>query len=249
VEFILIMSKTPSNYALTILGSAEIRTVATVSELQAKALDQLVAIPRIEREAALRAILCGLALHRVKVSLPHGEFVPWLEKCTTGALLVEAGLRQARYYMRLALVAVDSTKASVPEILALPGGQAELALENQDEAARRLMTKLMEFVGERSLNQLLGDLGIKDRKTAHTHGDHEEKKPTEAEHAQTVQESINAIAEHVRVARDDAVRKVVCMSMTRQQRADLKFLFTEAASQVAETYGRIDRGTKSDCQN
>jgi hypothetical protein len=63
--------------------------------------------------------------------------------------------------MRLAVAAIQKTKATVPEILALPGDQKELALESVDETARHLMEKLAAWVGDRSLNEMLCNLGIK----------------------------------------------------------------------------------------
>jgi hypothetical protein len=151
-----------ANYALTVLADAEIRTVVTVTKLQAAAIDQLAAIPRIEREAALRAILCGLTLHRVKASLPHGQFGVWIDQMRpSGSHLPAVTRRHCQRYMRLAVAAIQKTKATVPEILALPGDQKELALESTDETARHLMQKLATWVGDRSLNEMLCDLGIK----------------------------------------------------------------------------------------
>lgn len=240
------MSNTPSNYALTVLGESKSSALADVSKLQAVAAEQLAAIPRIEREAALRAILCGLTLHRVKASLPHGQWEPWLaqvhtQNATSGGVLPSHA--QVRYYMRLAIAAVEETKATKPQLLALPGDQTELAMESADSGARQLMSKLTKFVGARSLNELLSDLGIKDRKANRKHaaGDDKDEPPS----AQTVQEAFNDIAENLRVARDSACDKAVWMSFTRAQHEDLRALFEGAADKVAETFIKTHGRKKS----
>jgi len=231
------MSNAPSNYALTVLADAEIRTVVTVSKLQAVAIDQLAAIPRIEREAALRAILCGLTLLRIKASLPHGQWEPWVRQvrgqtATSGSVL--PGVAQVRFYMRLAIAAIECTKATVPEIVSLPGNQTELALEPADESARRLMTKLVDFVGRSSLNELLSEHGIKDRKASKNSPG--KKAQTEAEMEMTLNEHFNQIEEHLRVATEGTLDRATWMSFTRRQHDDLRFIFEKAAEEVKQRF-------------
>jgi hypothetical protein len=140
--------------------------------------------------------------------------------------------------MRLALAAVENTKATVPEILALPGDQKELVFETGEAPARRLMAKLVEFVGERSLNELFGDLGIKDRAAAKRRKMAEEdaKEHAAAEREMTLQDRFNDIEEHLRLARGAATDKALWMSFSRQQHADLKAIFDDAAERITEIY-------------
>lgn len=148
----------PKRYALTILEDRQICTAVQISKLQAVAIQQIAMIKTMERDAALRALLVGLTLHRIKGGLKHGEFTPWIKKHLDGA-----GYRQGNYYMRLATAFVDCMNVTKPEILAFPGDQKELALELADATARKFMQKAANFVGERSLNELLDHLHIKDR--------------------------------------------------------------------------------------
>jgi len=151
--------------ALAVLKEDQITTAVVISKLQAVAIEQLAAIPRIEREAALRAILAGVTLHRVKSGLVHGEFRRWLSQMSTsGGHLPAVSKTQVNYYMRLATVALAKTSATKPELLAVLGDQTELSLEPADANARRFMDKLVKFVGTKSLNELLRDHGIKDGK-------------------------------------------------------------------------------------
>lgn len=149
--------------ASIVLKSRETFAVMEIAQLQTVAIDQLAAIPRLQREASLRAILCGLTLHRVKATLPHGDWMPWLKQiATTGSNL--PGRQQCNFYMRLAEVAVEKMKATRPELLALPGDQSELTLDTADGQTRVFIEKLTKFVGGRSLNELLDDHGIKNAK-------------------------------------------------------------------------------------
>jgi len=146
--------------ALALLDDKQIRTTgANLDTLQRAAITQIALVRRMESESALRAILVGMALMRVKHSLAHGEFMPWLKKN-----LDATAHRQANYYMRLGLVFLEKTKATKPEVLALPGDQAELSLDNIEGPARRLMEKMTKFVGDKSLNELLSEHAIKDGK-------------------------------------------------------------------------------------
>lgn len=150
-------SPSSKSTALAVLTDRQISTAVEISKLQSVALQQLAMVKTLERDAALRAILVGLTLHRIKASLKHGEFMPWMKKHLKGA-----GKSQANNYMRLALVAVEKSKATKPELLALPGDQTELALDRGDDSAKRMMGKLAKFVGEQSLNDLLREHGIKE---------------------------------------------------------------------------------------
>lgn len=158
------MSKPKEKTSLSIsLKNRETFAVVEISQLQNVAVQQLAAIPRLQREAALRAILCGFTLHRVKATVDHGQWMPWLNQITTtGGNLPNRS--QCNYYMRLADVAVEKMKATRPELLALPGDQSELTLDTADGQTRAFMEKLTKFVGTKSLNELLDEHGIKNAK-------------------------------------------------------------------------------------
>jgi hypothetical protein len=62
--------------------------------------------------------------------------------------------------MRLATVFIERTRATKPEMLALPGDQTSLDLADNHHG-KQLAAKLATFVGELSLNELLIKHGIK----------------------------------------------------------------------------------------
>jgi hypothetical protein len=159
--------------ALAVVSDQEIASAAPVEQLKAVAVREFYRVAQSEQENALRAILLGLTLHKIKASLAHGEFTPWVknhlaasDQKRTEVRFWSSGTasRNAQYFMRLALVAVAATDATKPELLALPGDQAELHLDTTAAEAHHFMAKLGRFVGERSLNELLREHGIKDSK-------------------------------------------------------------------------------------
>jgi hypothetical protein len=155
---------TPS--AFVVLSDTALRHDTTqLAKVQAATIEQFRSIPRLEREAAARAVLAGLALHRVKMSMP-GEFSRWiaqmLPKVTSWT--PATAKKNASFYMRLAATFVERAKVSKPDLLALPGDQTTLALDVGEGAARVFFDKLGKFVGDCSLNELLAKYGIKDAK-------------------------------------------------------------------------------------
>jgi hypothetical protein len=150
--------------ALAVLEEDQISTAGPISKLQAVAIEQFSKIPVIEREAALRAIFAGLTLHRIKASIP-GKFSKWISEMLprVTSWTPATARKNSSFYMRLATVAIAETGATT-ELLALSGDQAELSLEPTDAGARRFVDKLTKFVGDKSLNELLREHGIKDAK-------------------------------------------------------------------------------------
>jgi hypothetical protein len=149
----------PQTSALAVLSDRQNCTPVQISKLQSVAIQQLAMVKGLERDAALRAILVGLTLHRIKASLAHGEFMPWIKAKVQGA-----AYRQCNYFLKLAAVFVEKTRVTRPEFLALPGDQTDLAIKPADAQARRFMDKATKFVGEASLNELLDEHRIKDTK-------------------------------------------------------------------------------------
>ena len=150
------MSKTKNSSALVVLSDPQICTSgANLEKLQHAAISQLTQIRQLESESALRALVVGFAFHRIKASVKHGEFMPWIK-----ANVDSAGHRQANYYMRLAVAFTEVARVSKVEILAAPEDGS--ALTTADDVAKRFMAKAAKFVGAKSLNELLREHGIKD---------------------------------------------------------------------------------------
>lgn len=138
----------PAKHALTVLASSDISTTGgNLAALQKSAIDQMALISRLESESAIRAIFVGLALHRIKASLKHGQFGPWIDKN------IEQKKSQTNNYMRLAIAALEATKAGKAELVALPEDVA--SIDKNDRTARQFVEKLTKWVGDLSLNELL----------------------------------------------------------------------------------------------
>ena len=156
------MSK-PSIHALNILASSELVVAQDgLTQLEDAAISQVLAVARSQRFTAQGAILAGITLHRVKASLPHGQFGPFLAQKLAKLTFWTPGYAKvcASYYMRLATVFIERAKVTKPDILALPGDQTTLTLGDSHEA-RALVGKLEKFVADCSLDELLIKYGIK----------------------------------------------------------------------------------------
>jgi hypothetical protein len=230
-----------SKHALTLVNDSAISAPsALLSKLQAAAIHQVALIRRTESEAAQRAILLGLTLWRIKASM-KGTFTGWLKKDFDSL-----GYRQARYYMSGALEFVEKTKATLPEFLALPGDQTELALDAMPDAkARQLMSKIEKFVGKRSLTELFDDLGIKEsakkkRLRGSTADAGEVEDDTNA--AASAQDRFNEIAGLFESARKATADKANWLAFSKEQHLQLKSLAEETAGHLADlctkTHGR-----------
>lgn len=154
------MSKADTTLALATFTSPELRADPTqLALLQSGVIQQLELMRRLRGEEAMRGLMVGLTLQRIKASLPHGQFVPWMK-----AHISLWSDRYCRYLMRLALAFVEKTKAKKPELLALPGEQIEMNLEGAEGARRTLLEKMARFVGDHSLADLFEKYGIKETK-------------------------------------------------------------------------------------
>lgn len=172
-EFQMTKKSPAQTSALVILQDKSNLHGVQISKLQAIVTQQFDMVKALERDAALRAILVGLILHRIKAGLKHGEFMPWLKKNITGT-----GYRQCAYYMKLGSVFVEETRLTKDELLALPGDKTDLAVIPADAEARRFMEKARKFVGELSLSELLDEHNLKEKKKlggAHGQGEGDEK--------------------------------------------------------------------------
>lgn len=106
----------------------------------------------LEKERAMKAVLCGIYLAEIKAKTPHGEFSGWL------ASNFPSSVRKGQYYMALAAKFSRSSKLLLPELIA--ANQISLALEAPDATGEALMAKLDKFVGTSGLTDLLRKHGI-----------------------------------------------------------------------------------------
>jgi len=130
-----------------------------LADLQRDTLQQLGIMSGLRREEALRGLLVGAALLRIKASIGHGNFMPWVK-----ANVTTIGQRWVNYLMRLALVFFAKSRVLKSELLALPGDQLNLAIEGKEGMQRQMVEKAVKFVGDLSIAELLEKHGIKDTK-------------------------------------------------------------------------------------
>jgi len=148
------MNSTEANStALALIAAPEWR-VREVDKLKDAALAQLEAISQMESHAAMGGVLAGLTLHRVKASMPHGEWGKWLRQIGPSGSNLKVTHRHANRYMALAFEFIKREKPTMPDLLALPGDQTVLELSDNHET-KNFLEKLRAFVGECSLNELL----------------------------------------------------------------------------------------------
>lgn len=154
------MPKPDTTFALAIVNSTELKAgAADLARLQASVVQQFKSISRMRNEEALRSLFAGLALHRIKASLPYGEFGRWTKKN-----LPMLGDRWVSYLMRLALVFLDTSRATKPMLLALPSGKTQLTPAKLEGAQRAFVEKAIKFIGRLNISELLDKHGIKETK-------------------------------------------------------------------------------------
>lgn len=148
----------PTKHALALVSDSDfaVKTPALTS-LQQTAIAQIAAVTQMESQAALCGVLAGITLHRVKASMKHGDFRPWLDNPNVNFgshLTPSSRVKTANNLMRLASVFLESAKVTKPALLALPGDQTALDLGDA-HPAKELMAKARKFVGDHSLTELL----------------------------------------------------------------------------------------------
>lgn len=234
--------------ALALYENDKVKLAGTeLSALENTVIEQMKFVRRAHPESSMRVILSALGLRRIKASLGHGNWEPWLKRNAVPIWGLAAS-RTIRNWMRLADVFVEHSKLALPDFLALPGDQQELALSAESDAnARRLMQSLEEFVGDLGPTELMIEHDIREGSAA-------KKKrkllkgsapASAAAQEQTVQDRFNEIETALRLARSGACDKGTWMSFDRKQHDDLKHIFTEAANAVdaiyLKTHGRNAR--------
>lgn len=186
-------------------------------------------IRKVERMTAQRAIVLGVTLWKVRLSLPHGQWMPWQQQH------LAASKSQVNYFMRLALVFLVKSRATKTELRALPGDSVELA--PKDELSRALLARLEKFVGECSLNELLVKHGIRGvtRDTDAQGGDSAPGQPGE-------QMLFTEVAEHFYSLRQNLCRREVILRYTPEQLDAAKREIDEIRSAFLALYQEA-RGT------
>jgi len=161
------MAKTNTSNALALVADPAFAVAnSDLEKLQFAAVAQIAAVAQMESNAARGGVLAGITLHRVKASLGHGSFRPWLESANVNFgshLSAHSRVKIANNYMRLASAFLEKAKVTKPSLLALPGDQTAIEL-GDNHPSRDLFEKLDSFVGTLSLNELLIAHGIKDTK-------------------------------------------------------------------------------------
>jgi len=235
------MSKLSTTTALALVTSTELKAKdRDLQQLQQTVVTQLAFMRDMRRQEALRGLFVGLALQRIKASLPYGQFGKWVN-----TNIAEYGERYVNYLMKLALVFIDKCNVRKPEILALPGDQTEFALDTLKGDERRFVEKAEKFTGDLSLTELfikydIKSVGLKKELTA--------GKDDDAPPAKTPQELCMELLEHLTLTRKDTCDHAVWMQMSKAQHDDLKAAFEDAAEQVAalhaKTHGRAARANR-----
>ncbi|MFA6168790.1 MAG: hypothetical protein WC700_19355 [Gemmatimonadaceae bacterium] len=142
-------------------------STTAANKLKARTLKEVSAVFKLEKQAAAGAIIAGFNLHRTKASLPHGKFVPFLEKelAAAGGWSAGTATKNASFYMRLATAFYE--KAGLKQVDVIT------ALDGNKTTGKALRASLEKFVGDQSLTELLIKHGIKGvgLKTALGNGD------------------------------------------------------------------------------
>lgn len=153
----------------------------------------------LEKERAMKAVLCGIYLAEIKAKTAHGEFTSWIQQNFPNSD------RRARHYMALAAKFSRSSKLLLPELIA--ANQISLALEAPDATGEALMAKLDKFVGTSGLTELLTRHGIVKRGgNRHTTTQDTPAPDAKAEPEPTLEEGAVAAFTNVFNAIDEAER-------------------------------------------
>lgn len=143
---------------LVVVNGALLTNKQRLARFQKNTAKQLALIERTETDNVKRRLFVGLALHVIKESLAHGEWLPWLKKNAAK----EASLRQCHYMMAAAAVWVEQSRVARPDVAALPAGN--FSLKVKDGAMRKLNQSAAAFVGELTWGELLDQHGLRDAK-------------------------------------------------------------------------------------
>jgi hypothetical protein len=151
------MSSSTSSLALVSSDALRVRDAA-LTRLQRAVVQQHELILHETSTTALRALFIGVALHRIKESLPYGAFGPWVQETFKGT-----SRRTISYYMSAAIVFIGELKVTQKELAIAPSEKFELSLDSRDREVKRFVTKARKFIGDLSFSELLAKYGIKEK--------------------------------------------------------------------------------------
>lgn len=145
------MSKDKTSSDLVALTEANKLEKTELAKFCGHIAHQVALIFTTERDNNIRRIFVGLALHRIKASLKHGEWMPWKKKH------LECSNSKINELMRAAEAFHSEVQIADKELLALGNGENALAAKD----ARRVTNAALKFVGDLSWGELLDKHGIK----------------------------------------------------------------------------------------
>ncbi|MDF3058052.1 MAG: hypothetical protein K0R17_2267 [Rariglobus sp.] len=112
-----------------------------------RAVAMIAHVEGLKKERSMKAILAGIFLHQVKLSLEHGEFEAWMSEH------LGKTARTGRNYMALAAKFSRSTRLILPELVG--ANQLSLDLTAKNDDGRAVLVKLEKFVGSKGLTELM----------------------------------------------------------------------------------------------
>lgn len=185
---------------------------------------QLETLVSHRRQAPYRAIALGLTLHQLKAGCKHGEWMPIYQQILKSSKFVTETTAQtyASQYMRLALTFLTEADAARPEYIALTGSKTELNIQAKDSTERVLAKKMENFIGDRSLDELLTDYDLRNaaaNKKRKLDASDAEAEPDEQE--KTAQDLFNEMEEHLQLAGKTAADKSIWMRLSKRHHDDL----------------------------
>ncbi len=127
-------------------------------DLGARARAMLEHVEQLKTEHAQKAVLAGVYLCQVRVSLGYGPFVAWLKEHFCNGCKSPVSLRTAYNHIALAEKFSRSAKVMMPELVA--SDQLTLDLQAPKGAGQQLLAKLVKFVGHLGLTDLYRRHGI-----------------------------------------------------------------------------------------
>src|SRR5258708_24967338 len=146
--------------------------------------------------------------------------------------------RQIQYYMKLALVFLEKSKAAKIEMAALPGDGVEI-VDFTSTAAKRFADRATDFVGDLSLTELLEKHNIK----GITRGDDDDAEPTPAGAGEQL--LFTEISDHLFGLRTGILNRENLMKLEPKQLDALKLEIESTRTEFLKLYEQA-RGQNSE---
>jgi hypothetical protein len=148
--------KTKTALAVLTDSSVVINDRSALKAFQKTTAEQVTLINTTETNNVLRRVFVGLALHRIKASLKHGEWGTWKKD----HLSIKP--TQLHYVMGAAQAFVSEAGFKPGDSLAL--ATTEVALDTKDATARKVVAAAEKFVGGMTWGELLDAHDIRETK-------------------------------------------------------------------------------------